>query len=168
MARLPQLPMELVSNILMLRESPKHAEIINTCETKSVKLWENGKTKYTIFFNDANETHKIGAPALVCWDEEGNKVFEEWVKLGVIHRSGSNPARTYWDSNGKISHEILFNRGQLIEMKKYDHGSAKVWSSTYELWVDGIVGMDVHGPKYILENDAGESYEYPESMLEFA
>lgn len=153
----------------MLRESPKHAQLIETHELEGIEHWENGKTKYILFFNSDLQMHKIGAPALVGWDQHGNKVFEEWLKYGQTHRSGSNqPALTHWDSKGTISHESWCKRGEVIETKEYSHSDAKVWSSTYEIWVDGIVGMHLPGPKYVLEDDTGKSYEYPESRLEFA
>jgi hypothetical protein len=165
---LPELPIELVSSILMMRESPKHAELINTHESEHAYYWEDGQPKYTIFENLDSQIHKIGAPAMIGWDRDGNKVVEEWVKRGVPQRSGCDrPTRTFWDSNGKVSHEAWFTQGELTKTEEHSHGGAKVWSRTYEVWVDRIVGMDAPGPKYVLEDDTGRLHEYPESMLEF-
>ena len=169
MTTLPQLPMELVSSILMLRESPKHAQLIKTYVSEYTELWENGKTKYTVFLDSARKIHKIGGPAITAWDQDGNKVLEEWVKHAKMQRSGSDkPTRTLWDSEGKVSHESWFNPGDEFPFtKEYSHGSAKVWSHTYEIWLDGIIDIDAGGPRYVLETDTGKSYEYPESKLEF-
>lgn len=154
----------------MLRESPKHAQLIKACSLVYAERWENGNIKYTICFDSADAIHKVGAPAVVGWDQDGNKVLEEWIKHGIMQRSGCDgPTRTLWDSEGKVSHESWFNPGGIPPRTvEHSHGSAKVWSRTYEVWVDRIVDIDAEGPKYVVETDTGELYEYPESRLEFA
>jgi len=164
------LPMELISEIIMWKQSPPHAAIIKQANTPHYFYWPNGEKKYRLYVDAEMRNNRVGGPALEGWDQTGTKVLEEWFIKGKLHRK-FGAAKTLFDEDGiawHMSHflnDVLHEDPHLQGSTSYEVPDKQVWSPTFERWVYGI--QAIHSNTRVLVSDpTGKQYDVPPADLE--
>ena len=164
------LPMELISDIMMWKQSPPHAAIVKQASTAHYMYWPNGEKKYRLYVDAEMRNNRVGGPALEGWDQSGTKVVEEWYIKGKLHRK-YGAAKTLFDEDGIAWHKShwlddkLHQDPHLHGVASYEVPDKQVWSPTYERWVYGI--DQIHSDTRVLISDPmGKLYDYPPAQLE--
>ena len=70
----------------------------------------NGKVaKYVYCLN--SKIHRVGAPAVICYDEQGDKIEECYFYNDSLHRENA-PAKTLYNENETLAAEYYYCNGK--------------------------------------------------------
>ncbi len=100
------------------------------------RYYETGNIKDVMYFNDDDKLHKIDAPSLNLYYENGNIKLQVWYINGNIHRDNL-PAVECFNRDGKNVYIAYFSNG-----KKHRDGDYAEWSFNNDEFYDQYYDED--------------------------